>query len=127
MTSRIIKFRFFSPPGNSFIENYNYKGAVDDLFNEDPHLIASQYTGEKDCNGNEIWEGDKIKFKKINYPQEFEAVIEYEQGAFLARVTNPTSTLSFVYLHELPVYCEDIIVIGNIYDNSYTLNDTVRI
>jgi hypothetical protein len=118
MQKRQIKFRFFCPPAKAFVESYNYKGAVDELFNEDPHLIASQYTGEEDSNGNEIWEGDKIKFKKINHPQEFEAVIEYEQGAFLAKITNPVSTLSPVYLHELPVYGEDIIVTGNIFDDS---------
>lgn len=116
MNNRIVKFRFFCPPANGFVENYNYNGAVDELFNgEDPTLVHSQYTGEKDDDGNEIWEGDTIQFKKIGFPQVFNAAIEYDSGAFLARITDPSSTLSMVYLHELPTYAEEIKVTGNIF------------
>lgn len=116
MNSRVIKFRFFCPAANGFVENYNYNGAVDQLFNgEDTTLIHSQYTGEKDDDGNEIWEGDTIQFKKASFPQVFNATIEYASGSFFARVTNPSSTLSMIYLHELQVYAEEIKVSGNIF------------
>lgn len=120
--SREIKFRFFCRPAKAFIESYNYNGAVDDLFNnEDPTLTASQYTGEKDSFEKEIWEGDIIEFKKItnsgHNEKTFRAEIKYEKGSFLAKVINPTGTLSFVYLHTLTLYTSETRVIGNKFEN----------
>jgi uncharacterized phage protein (TIGR01671 family) len=123
MQEREIKFRFFCPPAKGFVESYNYKGAVDELFNnEDPTLVPSQYTGEKDDFGKEIWEGDIVEFKKINFDKTFKSVIKYERAAFLAQVVEPVGTLSFVYLHTLPLYASETRVIGNKYENPELLH-----
>jgi hypothetical protein len=34
MKHRKIKFRFWCPAGKAFIRDYNYNGAVDELFDE---------------------------------------------------------------------------------------------
>ena len=115
---RPIEFRFFCPAAKSFVENYNYNGAVDELFDEDPVLIPSQYTGEKDHYGNKIWEGDIIQFKRkghYNYP--IKALIEYQEGAFLANIKKQEGgTLRWFWLFHLKEE-EDIKVIGNIWEN----------
>jgi len=63
---RTIKFRFWSPQGESFVEQYKYNGFVDELFDEREWsiLVPSQYTGMKDNFGNEIWEGHIFELKK---------------------------------------------------------------
>ena len=38
---RTIKFRFWNPPGKAFVQQYKYKGLVDELFEQDSILIPS--------------------------------------------------------------------------------------
>jgi len=68
MKKRKIKFRFWCPAGKAFVRDYNYNGAVDELFNEKEYdvLIPQQFTGLIDKNGVEVYEGDLIDFS-VNY------------------------------------------------------------
>jgi hypothetical protein len=55
------KFRFWNPQTRSFVQNYNYNGAVDELFEPDEFLIPQQFLGILDKNMKEIYEEDVIK------------------------------------------------------------------
>lgn len=115
---RKIKFRFFCPAAEKFIQNYHYEGYVDQLF--DPNnkiLVSSQFTGEKDNFGNEIWEGDVIEFKRKGQDEVFRAEIEFTEGAYLVKVVNNEGTLQRFWLYHLRDYNQDIKVIGNIFEN----------
>ena len=121
---RTIKFRFWNPPGKAFVEQYKYKGLVDELFERDDMLIPSQYTDIKDCNGKEIWEGDIIEFERPltkKDSKKYTAIISYADAAYLvmAKEMSTEGTLSCMWLHELSkeIYNKKVKVIGNKFEN----------
>ena len=81
MKKRTIKFRFWCPAGKAFIQDYNYNGAVDELFDEKDFdtLVPQQFTGLIDKNGMEVYEGDLINFS-CDYTMDLSDrdVIEYK-------------------------------------------------
>lgn len=79
-----------------------------------------QYTGLKDKDGKEIWEGDIIRFRGS-----IDSVIEFQHGAFgfdgidsfIALAGNPNFTFN-------PFDTDnDFEIIGNIHDNKELLSD----
>jgi len=115
---RSIKFRFWSPQGKAFVEQYKYSGLVDELFDEREWsiLVPSQYTGLKDDFENEIWEGDIIELKRKDREGLHRAEIQFVEGAYLAKFIKHEGTLSFFWLPHLNDYCE-VKVIGNKFEH----------
>lgn len=122
---RTIKFRFWSPQGKAFVEQYNYNGPVDELFDEREWriLVPSQYTGMKDCEQKEIWEGDIIEFEVSvnNEIKKYTAIISYADAAYLVmtKEVSAEGTLAYKWLHELSkeIYNKKVKVIGNKFEH----------
>jgi hypothetical protein len=100
-------FKFFCTAANGFIEQYKYNGYVEELF-DDPLLIPCQFTGFQDIKGNDLYEGDVVKFHKdkVGY-------IDFEFGSFLLRIKNPSTTMGFIFLHAVG----SLEIIGNKFEN----------
>jgi uncharacterized phage protein (TIGR01671 family) len=121
---RAIKFRFWSPQGESFVEQYKYNGFVDELFDEREWsiLVPSQYTGMKDCEEKEIWEGDIIEFERPltkKDSKKYTAIICYEDAAYLIKTKDTEGTLTYGLLHDLSdsIYNWKVKVIGNKFEH----------
>jgi len=86
-------------------------------FSDFKYIDLMEYTGLKDKNGKEIYEGDILKFRNNHGI----GVVKYydEWGAFVVEYVKPRplSVLGMSY------YKEDIEVIGNIYENPELLGE----
>lgn len=78
------------------------------------HLKLMQYTGLKDVNGVEIYEGDIVKIKDWKYGNEFLGEISFKNGSYVVESKIATHYRFIDY---------EIQVIGNIYENPELLED----
>lgn len=82
--------------------------------------IPLQYTGIKDKNGVEIYEGDICKTETSAFKEDdFKVgVVKFNNGAFVRKIIYSSGNYGY---HDLfPKHCE---VIGNIYDNHELLDE----
>ena len=78
------------------------------LHDIDPSTVC-QFTGLKDCEGKEIWEGDiveRVIYDLFKGSSKVKAVIEYLNGAFVAITDGIPYSLYFKYIK----------VVGNKFD-----------
>lgn len=123
--NRQIKFRFwnkiahkFQSPsqyaidGNGDLVAWDYEmGAYDDPVSfSRTCIIEQQYTGLKDKNGKEIYEGDIVKATSDQYENEnFIGKVIFDEGSFLTWINN--NDIRGIWGED------DIEIIGNIYEN----------
>ena len=96
-----IKERAYILDNFSSMSDYSIVGV-------DPFTVC-QFTGLKDCEGNEIWEGDIVEREIYDLHKgssKVKAVIEYMDGAFVAITDEIPYSLYFKYIK----------VIGNKFD-----------
>jgi len=56
-----LKFRFWCEVAGTYVADYCYNGAVEDLFQGDTILEAQQCTGLRDAEGRWVYEGDVVE------------------------------------------------------------------
>ena len=127
--SREIKFKFwnkiarrFQPAskyavdGEGKLVSYDYEMmAYDDPVEfSNTCIVAQQYTGLKDKNGIEIYEGDFVKATSDQYENEnFVGKVIFDEGCFLTWINK--NDIRGIWGED------DIEVIGNIFENSELL------
>ena len=84
---------FYKENGNTYINEDRQKDSVlnrNEAVLIDPSTVC-QFTGLKDCEGKEVWEGDIVEFETYDLYKgnvKTEAVIEYISSGYVAVANN---------------------------------------
>lgn len=132
-----IKFRawdkkknnWFDDEGSLYIElngniNFGWNGEVMDDYTD--RVILLQYTGLKDKNGIEIYEGDIVKASSTGIWGKFQ--VKWRQDGSPCWIMYPAWKSGITWslhgtLNDKSEYQDDVEVIGNIYENPELLED----
>ena len=99
---------------NSF---YNYE----DVYRfEDEEVKLMQYTGVKDKNDKEIYEGDIVLIKLDETSTWHKTVVGFKKGAFIADLIDKED---YVYIFHHGFTGDDFEIIGNVYENKNLLEE----
>ena len=79
-----------------------------------------QYTGLKDKNGKEIYEGDIVLIKLDETSTWYKTVVGFKKGAFIANLIDKED---YVYIFHHGFTGDDFEIIGNVYENKNLLEE----
>ncbi len=127
MTNREIKFRAWNKKRKVLAASFSMKEIYDlnngSIIKNKPlddyqNYVVMQYTGLKDKNGKEIYEGDVVRETEEGFPEDILGtyVIEYEGNGFWPKDRDNESGFS------TNGYGTEFEVIGNIYEHSHLLD-----
>ena len=113
--NRELKFRVYIPDHEKLcyfdLVNFDYS----DRYLSQHHYPVQQYTGLKDKNDKEIYEGDIVKATSDQYKNEnFVGKVIFDEGCFLTWINK--NDIRGIWSGE------DIEVVGNIYETPELLN-----
>ena len=117
----ISSLDFFYPTG--LISEFMY--VTDDLDERAEGIDAEimQYTGLKDKNSKEIYEGDILGYKTLAHNRTWNCIVSFEDGSFIYREPSPWDKYSIILRGDEMSSAE---VIGNIYENPELLESAVK-
>ena len=94
---------------------------TEDLFFRDfEEVELMQYTGLKDKNGKEIYEGDIVLVKLGGTSTWYKTVVKFKEGAFIASLIDGED---YIYIFNRGFDSNDFEIIGNIYKNKNLLEE----
>lgn len=115
---REIKFRGWYGKDKGMLEP-QFNGFINNIFATEAGIYM-QYTGLKDVNGKEVFEGDIVTHEDGEYW--FVAVVEWMEYEFCFRIIKP-----FEDIYDFDDWYEngtlDVQVVGNIHDNPELLEN----
>jgi hypothetical protein len=121
---REFKFRFWNKEKNKMLYwNYEEHGAgIGGYFNH-PSIVPMQYTGLKDRNGTEIYEGDIVGLLGL-----MKGVISFRHGCFGVEWSKKSQLIRGKEFEQFKSYgaLKLLVVIGNIYENPELLVGTAN-
>ena len=79
-----------------------------------------QYTGLKDKNGKEIYEGDIVLVKPGGISTWYKTVVKFKEGAFIASLIDGEN---YIYIFNRGFDSNDFEILGNIYENLELLEE----